>query len=107
MLRSFGYAVQMALRERSQRGLPQEEPERAAAWGRFWQAWVSSVFLNAYIQEAAKSSFLKAEREELELLLGVFMLEKAVYELGYEINNRPDWLEVPLQGILELLQVES
>ena len=41
------------------------------------------------------------------LLLGVFMLEKAVYELGYEMNNRPDWLIVPLMGILELLQVES
>jgi maltose alpha-D-glucosyltransferase/alpha-amylase len=35
------------------------------------------------------------------------MLEKAVYELGYELNNRPDWLHVPLQGILELLQVEA
>ena len=42
--------------------------------------------------------------EEVELLLDVFMLEKAVYELGYELNNRPDWLNVPLQGILEMLQ---
>jgi maltose alpha-D-glucosyltransferase/alpha-amylase len=107
MLRSFGYAVQMALRERAQRGLPEEAPERAAAWGRYWQAWVSGVFLNAYLEEASKSSFLRAEREELDVLLCVFMLEKAVYELGYELNNRPDWLEVPLQGILELLQVES
>jgi len=107
MLRSYGYAVQMALRERSERGLPEEAPERAASWGRFWQAWVSGVFLNAYLEEASKSTFLKADPEELELLLGVFMLEKAVYELGYELNNRPDWLIVPLQGILELLQVES
>jgi len=107
MLRSFGYAVQMALRERAQRGLPEEAPERAAAWGRYWQAWVSGIFLHAYLDEASKSSFLKADREELDLLLGVFMLEKAVYELGYEMNNRPDWLIVPLMGIMELLQVES
>jgi maltose alpha-D-glucosyltransferase/alpha-amylase len=107
MLRSYGYAVQMALRERSERGLPEEAPERAASWGRFWQAWVSGVFLGSYLEEASKSSFLRAERDEIELLLGVFMLEKAVYELGYELNNRPDWLIVPIQGILELLQVES
>jgi maltose alpha-D-glucosyltransferase/alpha-amylase len=43
----------------------------------------------------------------LELLLGVYMLEKAVYEMAYELNNRPDWLFVPLQGILELMQGTS
>jgi maltose alpha-D-glucosyltransferase/alpha-amylase len=36
------------------------------------------------------------------VLLDVFLLEKAIYELGYELNNRPEWLEVPLQGILQL-----
>ena len=43
----------------------------------------------------------------LGLLLSVSMLEKAVYELGYELNNRPDWLNVPLQGILEMLQEDA
>jgi maltose alpha-D-glucosyltransferase / alpha-amylase len=37
------------------------------------------------------------------MLLDVYLLEKGVYELGYELNNRPDWVKVPLQGLLQLL----
>jgi maltose alpha-D-glucosyltransferase/alpha-amylase len=107
MLRSFSYAVHSALRERNERGLPEESDERAEAWGRFWQVWVSSIYLTSYLEEARKAGFLNATADEIELLLDVYMLEKAVYEVGYELNNRPDWLNVPLQGILELLQVEA
>jgi maltose alpha-D-glucosyltransferase/alpha-amylase len=107
MLRSFSYAVHSALRERSERGLPEESEHRAAAWGRFWQVWISSIYLGSYLAEARHAGFLNASPEEVELLLDVYMLEKAVYEVGYELNNRPDWLNVPLQGILELLQVEA
>jgi maltose alpha-D-glucosyltransferase/alpha-amylase len=106
MLRSFSYAVHSALRERRDRGLPEESHARAYDWGRFWQVWVSSIFLGAYLQESRKAGLLPANPEEVELLLGVYVLEKAVYELGYELNNRPDWVQVPLQGILELLQEE-
>ncbi|HWC30358.1 MAG TPA: maltose alpha-D-glucosyltransferase, partial [Dehalococcoidia bacterium] len=104
MLRSFNYAVHSALRERQQRGLPEESHERAHEWGQFWQLWVSSIFLGSYLDSTRKAGLLVATSEEIELLLGVYMLEKAVYELGYELNNRPDWLQVPLQGILELVQ---
>jgi maltose alpha-D-glucosyltransferase/alpha-amylase len=107
MLRSFDYAVHSALIERRDRGLPEESAERTRAWGRFWQAWVSAIFLSSYLEEARRSGFLAAPSEEVETLLGIYMLEKAVYELGYELNNRPSWLVVPLQGILELLQAES
>jgi len=105
MLRSFDYAVHAAIREQRQSGLGEEAEARALAWGRYWQAWSSGAFLAAYLEEAGRARLLPADREELELLLGVYMLEKAVYEVGYELNNRPDWLVVPLQGILELLQV--
>jgi maltose alpha-D-glucosyltransferase/alpha-amylase len=107
MLRSYSYAVHTSLRERGQRGLPEESEKKAHEWGQFWQAWVSSVFLGSYLSEASKGSFMQASQEELELLLGVFMLEKAVYEMAYELNNRPDWLFVPLQGILELMQAQA
>ena len=107
MLRSFSYAVHSALKERQERGLPEESDEKAHAWGRFWQVWVSSIYLGSYLEEAQRAGLLDASAEEIELLLDVFMLEKAVYEVGYELNNRPDWLNVPLQGILELLQAEA
>jgi maltose alpha-D-glucosyltransferase/alpha-amylase len=107
MLRSFSYAVHTAMRERGERGLPEESELQTAAWGQFWQAWVSSVFLGSYLKEASKGSFLQASQDELELLLGVYILEKAVYEMAYELNNRPDWLYVPLQGILELMQAQA
>jgi maltose alpha-D-glucosyltransferase / alpha-amylase len=95
------------LREREERGLPEESSQRADAWGRFWQVWVSSIFLGSYMEEARTAGFLNATPDEIELLLDMYMLEKAVYEVGYELNNRPDWLNVPLQGILELLQVQA
>jgi maltose alpha-D-glucosyltransferase/alpha-amylase len=107
MLRSFSYAVHTSLRERGERGLPEESSDRASEWGQFWQAWVSSVFLGSYLGEASNGKFLQANSEELELLLGVFMLEKAVYELAYELNNRPEWLYVPVQGILELMRAPA
>jgi maltose alpha-D-glucosyltransferase/alpha-amylase len=107
MLRSFNYAVHSALLEERQSGLSEEREVVARSWGRFWQCWVSSIFLGSYLQEAGKEGFLSADKRELELLLDIYTLEKAVYELAYEINNRPSWLIVPLQGILEILQVDS
>jgi maltose alpha-D-glucosyltransferase/alpha-amylase len=107
MLRSFSYAMNSALMERQERGLPEEAHDRAKDWGRFWLVWVSSIFLGSYLEETRKAGLLTASADEIELVLDVYMLEKAVYELGYELNNRPAWLHVPLQGILELLQVEA
>jgi maltose alpha-D-glucosyltransferase/alpha-amylase len=104
MLRSFNYAVHTALREREETGLEEVASLRARDWGRFWQAWVSSIFLGAYLQEARTSEFLTADEDEIALLLDVYMLEKAVYEVAYELNNRPSWVSVPLEGVLELLQ---
>jgi maltose alpha-D-glucosyltransferase / alpha-amylase len=104
MLRSYSYAVQTAIRERSERGLPEELAQHASPWGQFWQAWVSSVFLRSYLGEASRGHFLRASRDEIELLLGIFVLEKSMYELAYELNNRPEWLFVPVQGIVELMQ---
>ncbi len=82
MLRSFSYAVHSALRERQERGLPEESAQRADAWGRFWQVWVSSIYLGSYLEEGRKAGFLNASPEEVELLLDMYMLEKAIYEVG-------------------------
>ena len=76
------------------------QPSSAAA---FWYTWVSVTFVKAYLATADGASFLPPERADRRVLLDVFLLEKAVYELGYELNNRPDWVEVPLQGVLQLV----
>ena len=56
-------------------------------------------------QEAAAGSanFFPASAEDRELLLNFYLLNKAVYEMGYELNNRPDWVEIPLSVIVYLL----
>jgi maltose alpha-D-glucosyltransferase/alpha-amylase len=104
MLRSFHYAAYATLSDH--RVSVTVRPEDIAAlepWARFWYRWVSAAFLKAYLAEASQVPFLPQERDELQVLLDAHLLEKAIYELGYELNNRPDWIGIPLQGILDLV----
>jgi maltose alpha-D-glucosyltransferase/alpha-amylase len=104
MLRSFHYAVYATLF--NHRVSVPVRPEDIAAlepWARFWYRWVSAAFLKAYLAEASQVPFLPEGRDELQVLLDAHLLEKAIYELGYELNNRPDWIGIPLQGILDLV----
>ena len=106
MLRSFHYAVCTTLFNQEAEGIYASHPEALAflePWARFWYLWVSAVFLKTYCENASRASFLPRTREELQVLLDAYLLEKAVYELDYELNNRPDWVRIPLQGILQLL----
>jgi maltose alpha-D-glucosyltransferase/alpha-amylase len=106
MIRSYHYAVHTALaRAMEEIGAP-AEPSLLSLWGDFWYLWVASSFLRSYLQTARGASFLPRSREDLGTLLDVFLLEKAVYELRYEANNRPEWIHVPARGILELLGAE-
>jgi len=104
MLRSFHYAAYATLF--NHRVSVTVRPEDIAAlepWARFWYRWVSAAFLKAYLAGASQVPFLPQGRDELQVLLDVHLLEKAIYELGYELNNRPDWIGIPLQGILDLV----
>ena len=80
-----------------------EDADRIEGWSRAWYGWVSAAFLRAYLETTANAAFLPESREELRMLLDVFLLEKAFYELSYELNNRPTWVRTPLQGLLRLL----
>ena len=105
MLRSFHYAAYTTLF--GHLGSAMVRPEDLAAmepWARLWNIWVSSVYLKSYVDHAAPGGFLPADREELNILLNTYLFEKALYELGYELNNRPDWVRIPVIGILQLLQ---
>ncbi len=105
MLRSFQYAPQAALLGQIE-GLVIREEDRPflRMWARFWYRWVGATFLKAYLEAARGASFVPRAREGLELLLDVFLLEKAIYELGYELNSRPAWTAIPLRGILQLME---
>ena len=104
LLRSFHYAAYSALYNQSAVGMVR--PEQFAlmeTWARFWYIWASAASLRAYLQQASASGILPETPQELQILLDAFILEKAVYEVGYELNNRPDWLRIPLAGIAQLL----
>ncbi len=106
MLRSFHYAAHAALQAQVERGAVSEHPAAVPfleARLAYWRRWVSAAFLRGYLEAAGDAPFLPRTRDETGLLLDIHLLEKAVYELGYELNNRPAWVRIPLEGILELL----
>jgi maltose alpha-D-glucosyltransferase/alpha-amylase len=105
MLRSFEYAVSTVLATRVVGPMAsREQTEPLERWARLWHKWVSAAFLHGYFSNADNATFLPADRGDVALLLEISLLEKAVYELGYELDNRPDWAWVPLRGILRLLE---
>ncbi len=108
MLRSFHYATQAVLRETSSSSGMIRAEDRAIldGWALGWQTWVSAAFLNAYLTSARQALFLPRSMEEFKVLLSTFLLEKAVYELGYELNHRPDWVAIPIRGLFQLLEVD-
>jgi maltose alpha-D-glucosyltransferase/alpha-amylase len=101
MLRSFNYAVRVAMSEYKTTDLGVKMAlER---WAAAWEREARTLFLNAYVQTAQGSPIIPRDPDVLARALAVFELEKAVYELGYEMNNRPDWLWVPVEGIRAIL----
>ena len=102
MLRSFHYAAEVALQQAVARGVG--GPSVLSPWAAFWEAWASALFLHGYFETARPPVVIPESRAEGELLLEVYLLEKAIYELGYELNNRPHWAAIPLRGILRLLR---
>ncbi len=104
MLRSFHYAAYAAFFEQLNLGVVQPRGQAGLeAWARFWYGWVSVAFLKTYLEVVGSAPFQPATLGEVRILLNAYLLEKAVYELGYELNNRPDWVKIPLQGILQTL----
>jgi maltose alpha-D-glucosyltransferase/alpha-amylase len=79
-----------------------EDYEQLEPWARLWEQSASSAFLRRYREEMSGASVLPAQPAQFERLLEIYMLDKALYELVYELNNRPNWVRIPLTGILAL-----
>jgi maltose alpha-D-glucosyltransferase/alpha-amylase len=108
MLRSFHYAASSALNDQKVRGFIREDDmEYFRTWVHVWTTCVSTVFVKSYLDVAAHGNFLPESVSEIQILLDLYFLEKAIYELGYELNNRPDWIFIPLEGIRQLLRTDD
>jgi maltose alpha-D-glucosyltransferase/alpha-amylase len=105
MLRSLSYAAYSGLDQflaANPESANSAASETMAAWAVFWQNSVSSEFLRTYRATIAANPALLPPAQQSQAMLGAYLLEKALYELLYELNNRPSWLRIPLAGILAL-----
>src|SRR5262249_13732099 len=104
MIRSFDYAVHTAGLDAVARGVAREgDLPRLGRWMAFWRAWASSALLRAYGQTMEGAGLLPNTRQEPDGLRRFTILEKSVYEVGYELGARPAWVGIPIRGILDLL----
>ncbi|MBS0350246.1 MAG: putative maltokinase, partial [Proteobacteria bacterium] len=102
MMRSFHYATQITLYGENSL-VRKEDINSLKEWADFWYRWSCAYFLQGYMSVADHQSFLSSDIEDNSILLQAFLLEKAIYEIGYELNNRPEWVHIPCRGILEIL----
>ncbi len=105
MIRSFHYVSNTALLKHitiRPEDIPVLEP-----WTNLWYQYVAGIFLKSYIETAKNTHLFPENNEDFTMLLTSFLLEKAVYELGYELNNRPEWTSIPIKGILQLLEINK
>jgi maltose alpha-D-glucosyltransferase/alpha-amylase len=104
MLRSFQYASFGSLMGTPVGALvrPEDVPT-LEPWARSWSTWVSAAFLGAYLGAMQAADLLPVDPDQLATLLDALLLHKALYEISYELNSRPEWVVIPLRGVLELL----
>jgi maltose alpha-D-glucosyltransferase/alpha-amylase len=98
MVRSFDYALEVSLLQQKAK-----DQERLKPWALKWLDLVTSEFLTGYRTTATGASFLPPTEGEFDALLKLFVLDKAVYEIGYELNYRPDFLQIPLAAVNRLV----
>ena len=107
MLRSFYYASYASLLHQQLDLHAEDVGTSLEPWIRFWYGWVSVAFLKSYLRTAESASFWPGTQSELRVLLDAHLLEKAVYEIGYELNNRPNWVRIPIRGVLDILEMHT
>lgn len=104
MLQSFDFATRFALREEVNNGMIR--PENLAQmeqWSKLWSNWVSAAFLNSYLETASQDRFLPQGKQELNVLLDCYLLERIIQELGYHLDYRPELLDISLKRLVSSL----
>jgi maltose alpha-D-glucosyltransferase/alpha-amylase len=78
--------------------------QRLEPWADLWYKSVAGVFLKSYLATIGEAEIIPKNKDEFETMLNAYVLEKAIYEVAYELNNRPDWVTIPLRGIKDLME---
>ena len=105
LIRSIDYSATAAL-ERALKVTPDEQGKLGAALAE-WRERSAAAFLAAYRETMTNRRLWPAKRQAAEQVLNFFLVEKAFYEVEYELAYRPDWLRVPLTGVLRILSQQA
>jgi maltose alpha-D-glucosyltransferase/alpha-amylase len=105
MLRSFHYAAYNAILQDSFTSV--EDSAEVEFWAEQWYHYVSGFYMQSYLDTMEGKHILPDNTRDFEVLMQTFLLEKAIYELGYELNNRPDWVLIPLRGIKSIMNSQK
>ena len=100
MVRSYHYAARSGLIQRLEEGvIGTEEGARLEPWVDTWFQWAAAAFLEGYLEATDGTSVVPRDGDDLRMMLDAYLLDKAMYELGYELNNRPNWVPIAMAGI--------
>ncbi|QRQ99553.1 maltose alpha-D-glucosyltransferase [Dyadobacter sandarakinus] len=102
MIRSFHYAAYGSLYLDNQ--IRTEDIDKLLPFVEQWYHYMSGLFMKSYLETVGDSPIIPQKKEDLEVLVQTFLLQKAIYELNYEVNNRPTWVGVPIRGIKAIMK---
>ncbi|MEW5803115.1 MAG: maltose alpha-D-glucosyltransferase [bacterium] len=102
MLRSLHYAAYTALLKKTL--IRPEDRVHLEPWADLWYKCTGSAFLKSYLKTVKDAPFIPKEKEDLKIMLQAFLLDKAFYEIRYELDNRPEWVGIPLRGVRYLVE---
>jgi maltose alpha-D-glucosyltransferase/alpha-amylase len=105
MLRSFDYAIRSALMDLGAERA--DQLERLEPWVRLWEERTRRAFLDGYQEGVGDAASYPEDVEHARALIELFTLEKALYEIRYELDNRPDWVGIPIKSVLDLLEEDG
>lgn len=102
MIRSFHYAAYGSLFLNNK--ISKEDIGKLIPFVELWYHYMSGFFTKAYLETVKGQPFIPENHDDLELMMKTYLLEKSIYELNYELNNRPEWVIIPLRGIKAVME---